>query len=179
MKRGQTVLVALNLALAVALSAAACAAIGYFQLQRLAGNERLAAERAERANAELQDALSRMRDQLAAAQFRVDALTGELAAAQERMRVTDELQRQLAVYQGAQVRRTTLARGKSGPAGKTQDTPAVPVSNPPDGSQQPAGAAGSSPMAVAAGELKNFNPPGWVPSYFSGESAPFLGSGKQ
>ena len=178
MKRVQIVLVALSLALAVALSAAGCAAIGYFQLKRLAGNERLAAERAERANAELQDALSRMRDQLAAAQFRIDALTGELAAAQERMRVADEFQRQLAVYQGAQVRRTTLARGKSGAAGNTQATPAVPVSNAPAASQQSAAATGSSPIAVASGELKNFNPPGWVPSYFSGESTPFLGSGK-
>jgi len=169
------------LALAVALSGATGAATGYLHFERIAGNERVAAERAERANAELQDALSRMRDQLAAAQLRIDGLTGELAAAQEeRLRAADEVQQQLASYPGAPARRTTTARGKSGPAGKAQASPVVLAgSNPPASSQQPAPATGSTPIVAASGPLKNFTAPGSTPSYFSGESTPFLGSGKQ
>ena len=97
MKRRHTRLLAPSLALAVALSGATGTATGYLHFERIAGNERVAAERAERANAELQDALSRMRDQLAAAQLRIDGLTGELAAAQEeRLRAADDVQQQLA-----------------------------------------------------------------------------------
>src|ERR1700693_3888014 len=66
--------------------AAACAAtiycaLGYLHYDRFASNERIAAERAERANADLQDALYRMRDDLAATQARIKALDEELAAA--------------------------------------------------------------------------------------------------
>lgn len=180
MKRRQTRIVALNLALAVALSGATCGAIAYRHFERIAGNERLAAERAERANAELQDALSRTRDQLAAAQLRIDALSGELAAAQEEgLRAADEVQQQLATYRGAPARRTTTARGKSAPPPKAQGLPAVLAGNPPAASQQPAPATGSLPIVAASGPLKNFTAPGSTPSYFSGESTPFLGSGRQ
>jgi len=34
-------------------------------------------------------------------------------------------------------------------------------------------------MAVASSPVKNFTAPGSTPSYFSGESTPFLGTGKQ
>jgi len=179
-KRRHTRLLAPSLALAVALSGATGAAIGYLHFERIAGNERLAAERAERANAELQDALSRMRDQLAAAQLRIDALSGQLAAAQEeQMRAADEIQQQLAAYHGAPARRTIAARGKSAPAPKAQGSPVVLAGNPPAASQQPAPATGSLPMAVASSPVKNFTAPGSTPSYFSGESTPFLGTGKQ
>jgi hypothetical protein len=177
--RRQTVLIALGAALVLALSVASSAAISYLHFQRLVGEERLAAERAERANTALQDALSRMRDELATAQLHIDTLTGELTKAQERMRAVEDWRRQVAAYQDAQTRRPVSDRRGSAPAGKPQDAAVAPVANPPAAAEQAAPVTGSSPVAAASGEVKNFTAPGWVPSYFSSESAPFLGSGKQ
>ena len=177
--RRQTVLIALGAALVLALSVASSAAVSYLHFQRLAGEERLAAERAERANTALQDALSRMRDELAAAELRIDTLTGELTKAQERMRAVEDWRRQVAAYQDAQTRRPVSDRRGSTPAGKPQDAAVAPVANPPAAAEQTAPVTGSSPVAAASGEAKNFTAPGWVPGYFSSESAPFLGSGKQ
>jgi cell division protein FtsB len=53
--------------------------IGYFHYEQVAKDERLAAERAEHANADLQDALDRLRDQLAAARAQIEALRNEPA----------------------------------------------------------------------------------------------------
>jgi cell division protein FtsB len=53
--------------------------IGYFHYEQVAKDERLAAERAEHANADLQDALDRLRDQLAAARAQIEVLRNEPA----------------------------------------------------------------------------------------------------
>jgi len=52
-------------------------AIGYVHYKHAAGTERAAAERTERANADLQNALDGMRDHLAVAKARIDTLAGE------------------------------------------------------------------------------------------------------
>ena len=57
--------------------AASYSALGYLHYKHIAGTERVAAQRAERANADLQDALDRMRNDLATAQTQIDRLGEE------------------------------------------------------------------------------------------------------
>ena len=52
-------------------------AVGYVHYKHAAGTERAAAERTERANADLQNALDGMRDHLAVAKARIDTLAGD------------------------------------------------------------------------------------------------------
>jgi hypothetical protein len=52
-------------------------AVGYIHYKRAASNERVAAQRAERANADLQDALDRLRNELAVTEARNDTLSDE------------------------------------------------------------------------------------------------------
>jgi hypothetical protein len=52
-------------------------AVGYVHYEHAAGTERAAAQRAERANADLQNALDGMRDHLAVAKARIDTLAGD------------------------------------------------------------------------------------------------------
>jgi hypothetical protein len=52
-------------------------AVGYVHYKHAAGTERAAAERTERANADLQNALDGMRDHLALAKARIDTLAGD------------------------------------------------------------------------------------------------------
>ena len=52
-------------------------AVGYVHYKHAAGTERAAAERAERANADLHNALDGMRDHLAVAKARIDTLAGD------------------------------------------------------------------------------------------------------
>ena len=59
------------------LGASTYSAVGYLHYKHVAGTERVAAQRAERANADLQDALDRMRDELATAQTQIDRLGEE------------------------------------------------------------------------------------------------------
>ena len=56
--------VALGAAAAIGLAASAYFGIGYVRYERLAAAEQAAVIRAERANADLQDALARLRDQV-------------------------------------------------------------------------------------------------------------------
>ena len=60
----------------VAFSGSIYCAVGYVHYKHVAGTERAAAQRAEGANADLQRALDRMRDQLALATARIDTRTG-------------------------------------------------------------------------------------------------------
>ena len=159
-----------------ALSIGSYAALGYLRYERIAATEMRAAERAERANADLQDALARMGDQLAAEQVRLDALNAQLAAAQARMKTADELERQLAAYEEAMARRPVRGRrgarrGRPAVLALVRNAPAVPQPSSPE--------TDSTAVVAASGELKNFTAPGWVPSYFASESTPFLGSSKQ
>ena len=71
----------------VVLAATSYCAVGYLHYKRIADDERAAAQRAERANADLQDALNRLHDELAAVQAQSDA-TGETAAPDQADRVT-------------------------------------------------------------------------------------------
>jgi murein DD-endopeptidase MepM/ murein hydrolase activator NlpD len=61
----------------LALGASSYSAVGYLHYKHVAGSERTAAQRAERANADLQEAVDRLRNDLAAAQARVDTLGDE------------------------------------------------------------------------------------------------------
>src|SRR6266498_2908187 len=62
-------------------------AVGYVHYEHAANDERFAAQRAERANADLQDALDRLRDELAAMKPRIDTpgdqATGKTAATEQ------------------------------------------------------------------------------------------------
>ena len=58
--------------IAVLLGTSAYCGVGYLKFKHLAGSDRTAAERAERANADLQTALDRMRNELAQTQARVE-----------------------------------------------------------------------------------------------------------
>jgi len=59
--------------LITALCASTFCAVGYVHYKHAASDERIAAQRTERANADLQDALDRLRDELAATKSRIDA----------------------------------------------------------------------------------------------------------
>ena len=70
-----------------ALSTSTFCAVGYVHYKHSASDERLAAQRAERANADLQDALDRLRDELAATRPRIDTPgdsgKGQIAASEQ------------------------------------------------------------------------------------------------
>jgi len=68
---------AIGAVVALALGASSYSAVGYLHYKHVAGAERAAAQRAERANADLQDAVDRLRNDLAAAQARIDTLSDE------------------------------------------------------------------------------------------------------
>jgi hypothetical protein len=56
----------------ITLSASTFCAVGFVHYKHAASEERLAAQRAERANVDLQEALNRLRDELAATSSRTD-----------------------------------------------------------------------------------------------------------
>jgi murein DD-endopeptidase MepM/ murein hydrolase activator NlpD len=85
-------LAASSAAAVIGIAALSYCAVGYVHFKRLAGAERATAERTERANAELQGALAGLRDELATAQARIDALS-------------EEAKRQLAVSETAKADR--------------------------------------------------------------------------
>ena len=80
---------ALGAAATVGLSAAIWCGAGYVHYQQLAVGEQAAAIRAERVNADLQDALARLQDQLGAARQSLNSAQGRLSA------LSDDSQRQL------------------------------------------------------------------------------------
>lgn len=168
--------------LTAALAVTGYAGLGLFRVQRIAAVERSAAERAERANADLQDALFRMRDEVAETRRQIDALADQLAAAEARTKAADELERQLAAYEEAMARRAAAAQRRFPRSRRGRGSVAAAVRNMPYPEPPPAiasAAIASASVAAGSDELKNFIAPGWVPSYFAGESAPFLGSSKQ
>jgi murein DD-endopeptidase MepM/ murein hydrolase activator NlpD len=61
----------------IMLGATAYCAVGYLKYRHLAGTEQAAAERAERANADLQNAVDRIRNEMAQAQARIEILNDE------------------------------------------------------------------------------------------------------
>jgi len=85
-------LAASSAAAVIGVAALSYCAVGYVHFKRVAGTERATAERTERANAELQDAVAGLRDELAAAQARIDTLS-------------EEAKRQLAVSETAKADR--------------------------------------------------------------------------
>jgi murein DD-endopeptidase MepM/ murein hydrolase activator NlpD len=80
---------AFGAAAAVGLGAAIWCGAGYVHYQQLAAGEQAAAIRAERVNADLQDALARLQDQLGAARQSLNTAQGRLSA------LNDDAQRQL------------------------------------------------------------------------------------
>ncbi len=86
---------ALVAAAAIGLAASAYFGIGYARYEYLAAVEQAAARRAESANADLQDALARLRDQLGVANRALGAAQDRLAA------LSDEANKQLAVSEQA------------------------------------------------------------------------------
>ena len=69
-------IVCLAIAIAAACTPTYCA-VGYLHYKHVAVDEALAAQRAERANIDLQDALDRLRDELVASRARIDTLENE------------------------------------------------------------------------------------------------------
>jgi hypothetical protein len=175
--RRDTATLVFGAVLLVALALASYAGIGFVRSQRIAADERFAAERTDRANADLQDALFRLRDEVAETRRRIDGLADQLAAAEARSKAADELERQLAAYEEAMARRAAAGQRRSPRSRRGRGSVAAAVGNALAPEHPPAMASAS--MATGSGELKNFTAPGWVPSYFAGESAPFLGSSKQ
>ena len=136
---------------------------GYVHYQRIAVGEDAAMRRVESANADLQGALDRLRDDT---QRRLQQLNADNDLL--RVRVS-ELEQELSLPKSrrprpspktAAVRRTTPASASVTAASGQTHPLAVPVSATPTGS-------------------KNFSAPGWVPNYFSDESATFVGSSTQ
>ena len=78
-------------ATAVGIAAAAHLGIGYLRYERLVSAEQASSQRSERANADLQDALARLRDELGATNLALSAARGRIAA------LSDEAQRQRSV----------------------------------------------------------------------------------
>jgi murein DD-endopeptidase MepM/ murein hydrolase activator NlpD len=76
---------------AIGLVASVCLGIGYVQYERLAAAEQAAVSHAERANADLQDALARLRDQVGVANQALGMAQSRIAA------LSDETKNQLAV----------------------------------------------------------------------------------
>jgi len=79
-------------AAAIGVAALTYCAVGYVHFKRVAGAEQAAAQRAERTNVELQDALAGLHNELAAAQARIETLS-------------EEAKRQLAVSETAKADR--------------------------------------------------------------------------
>jgi cell division protein FtsB len=79
-------IVSVAIAIAASCASTTCA-VGYLHYKQIAVDEALAAQRAERANIDLQDALDRLRDELVASRARIDTLenepTGRIAAAEQ------------------------------------------------------------------------------------------------
>jgi hypothetical protein len=99
-------------ALAVFCTSTYCV-VGYLHYQRAARDERVAAQRAERANADLQDALDRLRDELAVTKARNDTLddegTREIAVS-EQYKADRIAQYTLALEQSRDLRLTDMQR---------------------------------------------------------------------
>jgi hypothetical protein len=158
----------------LALSVFVFGAIGCFHYEHIALDETLAAERAKQANADLQKVHHQMQDELASVQIALNALSEEVAAAEARNKASDELEQQLAAYEQRMARRTVAVQRRQSPSRRTLvaivRTAATPVT------QLSPLPVPSIALGIDAAQSKNFISPGWVPSYFSGESAPFLGS---
>ena len=69
-------IVSVAVAIAASCASTSCA-VGYLHYKQIAVDEALAAQRAERANIDLQDALDRLRDELVASRARIDTLENE------------------------------------------------------------------------------------------------------
>jgi murein DD-endopeptidase MepM/ murein hydrolase activator NlpD len=82
--------VALGATAAIGLAATAYFGIGYIRYEQLAAAERAAVIRAERANADLQDALARLRDEVAAADQALNMARGRIAT------LSDEAEKKVA-----------------------------------------------------------------------------------
>jgi murein DD-endopeptidase MepM/ murein hydrolase activator NlpD len=83
--------VALGTVAVIGLAASGYFGVGYVRYERLAAAEQAAVIRAERANADLQDALARLRDQAAAADQALNMAQSRIAA------LSDEAKKQVAV----------------------------------------------------------------------------------
>jgi len=86
---------ALGAAAAIGLGAAIWCGTGYVHYQQLAAGEQAAAIRAERLNADLQDTLARLQDQLGAARLSLNTVQGRLSA------LNDDAQQQAASEQSS------------------------------------------------------------------------------
>jgi murein DD-endopeptidase MepM/ murein hydrolase activator NlpD len=87
--------VALGAAAIIGIAASAYIGIGYVRYEQFAAAEQAAVMRAERANADLQDAVARLRDQVAAANQALNTAQSRIAA------LSDETKKQIAVTEQA------------------------------------------------------------------------------
>ena len=133
---------------------------GYVHYQRIAVGQDAAMRRVESANVDLQGALDRLRDDT---QRRLQQLNADNDLL--RVRVS-ELEQELSL----------LKSGRSRPPPKTaavrRTTPASASVTAASGQARPL----AVPVSATSTVSKNFSAPGWVPNYFSDESATFVGS---
>jgi hypothetical protein len=142
--------------------------VGYLHYKRVALYERFAAQRAERANIELQDTLDRLRNN---SQRDIQQLKAERDHLRERVSEVEQklwlLEPELAlapIAKAETIQRVTPAPAPAGPIamGLGSDLPA---------SELRRRSALVAPAAARTG-FKNFTSPYWVPDFFSGDSGP-------
>ena len=140
--------------------------IAYLHYKDAANFEQAAAQHSERANADLQDALDRLRNELAA----TNALKVER---DEAVSERDQLRANLRdVEQRLSMLEAARPDAKAGPAQAPRSAPRSTISEP-----AAVGSASEPPRQVEAGaapEQKNFTAPGSVPTYFTNEAEPVL-----
>src|SRR5712691_167037 len=143
---------------------------GYVHYQRIAVGQDAAMRRVESANADLPGALDRLRDDTQRRNQQLDADNDLL-----RVRVS-ELEQELSLLKSGRPRRPAASATKpvkTAAVGRT--TPASASVTAASGQTRPL----AVPVSATPTESKNFSAPGWVPNYFSDESATFVGSSTQ
>ena len=96
-------------AAAISLTVSGFLAVGYIRYERLATAQEAAARRAEGANADLQDALARLRDQLGAANQTLTTTQSQIAALSDEAHHQVATSEQVAILKGDRVAQLTRA----------------------------------------------------------------------
>lgn len=141
--------------------------VGYLHYKRVALYERAAAQRAERANIELQDTLDRLRNN---SQRNVQQLKAERDHLRERMsEVEQKLSLLLEPLVPPPIAKAGTVPSVTPATARARPTTPVPGTNLPTPEQR------REPALVAPAArtgFKNFTSPYWVPDFFSGDSEP-------
>jgi cell division protein FtsB len=138
--------------------------LGYecLHYRRIAADQAATTARIERMNADLQDALARLRDE---SQGKLQRLSADNRVLEERI---TELERRAAVQPAGSPRPSIRTVQNPRPSPASPRTPVADVG--PSAPNLPATAAGMRETP------NNFSAPTWVPDYFSNEGASLLGN---